>query len=283
MVPPVRVELHVERLHARTAAPRAVQRVRRRLRRPRDPEDADDERDPNGDPERGHDRARASHARLSNAGTRSAPAASSSSSWLSASIRARRPREVVSPAETQAALEWQALTAPMGVFADPQAMIASRIPDPIWDDEVEGAAPATKSAAIAPHGAAATVSAKEQTDPAHVASITPMPAMPAPRKKVDVMAEIDAYLWDVYQRVPVKKDSSGDFTWKDQAAAKRMGLSLEAYVIGGMDPDFREDLYHAGKAMDAAGLQWSMLSAFRDDYRQKIASGFNSARFAGSR
>lgn len=88
--------------------------------------------------------------------------------------------------------------------------------------------------------------------------------------------EVQDYLWAVYQRQTVKKDGSGDFTWKDPAAAKRIGLSLREYVIGGMDPDFREQLYHAGRAMDAAGLQWSMLSAFRDDYRQSLASGFKA-------
>ncbi len=81
---------------------------------------------------------------------------------------------------------------------------------------------------------------------------------------------------EVYQRVPIKKDGSGDFTWKDPTAAKHMGLSLQDYVIGGMDPEFREQLYHAGRAMDAAGLQWSMLSAFRDDYRQGLASGYKA-------
>jgi hypothetical protein len=87
---------------------------------------------------------------------------------------------------------------------------------------------------------------------------------------------VQDYLWEVYQRKPVKSDSSGDFTWKDQAAAKRLGISLRSYAIGGMDPDFREQLYHAGHAMDAAGLHWSMLSAFRDDYRQGLASGFKA-------
>jgi hypothetical protein len=90
------------------------------------------------------------------------------------------------------------------------------------------------------------------------------------------MDEVDRYLWEVYQRAPIKKDHSGDFTWKDPAAATRMGLSVPEYVIGGMDPDFREQLYHAGRAMDAAGIQWSMLSAFRDDYRQKLAAGFKA-------
>jgi hypothetical protein len=84
-------------------------------------------------------------------------------------------------------------------------------------------------------------------------------------------------LWEVYQRAPQKRDSSGDFTWKDPAAAKRMGVSLKAYVIGGMDRDFREQLFHAGKAMDAARLDWAILSAFRDDYRQRLASGFKAS------
>jgi hypothetical protein len=91
-----------------------------------------------------------------------------------------------------------------------------------------------------------------------------------------VLDDIDGYLWEVYQRQPVKRDSTGDFTWKDPTAANRMGLSLEDYVIGGMDPTFRERLYQAGRAMDADGIQWSMLSAFRDDYRQSLASGFKA-------
>src|SRR5271166_566544 len=70
------------------------------------------------------------------------------------------------------------------------------------------------------------------------------------------MDVVDRYLWEVYQRAPTKRDHSGDFTWKDLAAAKRMGISLPGYVIGGMDPDFREQLYHAGQAMDAAGIRW---------------------------
>ena len=93
----------------------------------------------------------------------------------------------------------------------------------------------------------------------------------------DKLDEVDQYLWEVYQRAPVKKDGSGDFTWKDPAAAKKMGKSMPNYVIGGMDPDFKEQLYHAGRAMDAAGVQWALLSAFRDDYRQSLASGFKAS------
>src|SRR5262249_38558145 len=97
-----------------------------------------------------------------------------------------------------------------------------------------------------------------------------------PPKKRDTMEGVDTYLWGVYRRLTVRSDSSGDFTWKDPAAAKRRKMSLEAFVIRGMDPDFREQLFHAGRAMDAAGIRWSMLSAFRDDYRQALASGFKA-------
>jgi hypothetical protein len=98
----------------------------------------------------------------------------------------------------------------------------------------------------------------------------------APRKQ-SIMDQVDDYLWEVYRRIPTKKDGTGDFTWKDPAAAKHAHLGLKDYVIVGMDPEFREQLYHAGRAMDAAGLQWSMLSAFRDDYRQNLASGFKAS------
>ena len=101
-------------------------------------------------------------------------------------------------------------------------------------------------------------------------------ALPVKKPPPDPMEAVDEYLWQVYMRAPVKKDGSGDFTWKDPAAAKRMHISLKDYVIRGMDPDFREQMYHMGRAMDAAGLRWSMLSAFRDDYRQALATGFKA-------
>ena len=84
------------------------------------------------------------------------------------------------------------------------------------------------------------------------------------------------YLWEVYRRSTVKKDGSGEFTWKDIDAAKHAGLSMEDYTIGGIDPDYRELVYAIGKAMDAAGIEWSILSGYRDDYRQNLASGFKS-------
>jgi hypothetical protein len=103
------------------------------------------------------------------------------------------------------------------------------------------------------------------------------PKLPGKEIPIELTDEVSQYLWEVYQRLPSKKDGSGDFTWKDPAAAKRVGMSLPKYVISGMDPDFREQLYHAGKAMDAAGVPWAILSAFRDDYRQHIASGIKAS------
>jgi hypothetical protein len=151
-------------------------------------------------------------------------------------------------------------------FRVPQAAISVAVPadaPPVGIDAAPEAAPRTPPEAVPerkPHAARAAVVAP-----------------PAPKRTAATIQEtVDQYLWEVYQRKPVKSDSSGDFTWKDQAAAKRLNLSLRSYVIGGMDPDFREQLYHAGRAMDVSGLHWSMLSAFRDDYRQSLATGFKA-------
>ena len=115
---------------------------------------------------------------------------------------------------------------------------------------------------------------------------------------------IDEYLWSVYQRAPkedtikanerrqvtVKVDGKArtvikefttlvdeDFTWKDPKAAEKAGMSLKEYVIGGMDREFKLKLYHALRAMDDAGLSPGITSAFRDDYRQSLASGLKAA------
>jgi hypothetical protein len=161
--------------------------------------------------------------------------------------------------------------------------------------EIEMAAP-WSFVSLAPSGAAASFEpaefvpaasvASEQPDSTAVttasislASAAPAPSRPAspPKRTASPIDEVNDYLWEVYTRAPTKRDSSGDFTWKDPAAAKRFGISMPEYVISGMDPDFREQLYHAGKAMDAAGIRWSILSAFRDDYRQSIASGLKAS------
>ena len=97
----------------------------------------------------------------------------------------------------------------------------------------------------------------------------------------------DEYLCDVYNRTPTKKDAAGDFTWKDPAAARRQGMDVCSYVIGGMAPELRERLAAFGKVADSRGIEWSILSGFRDDYRQSIAEGLKAgnktSKHGGSR
>ena len=116
---------------------------------------------------------------------------------------------------------------------------------------------------------------------------------------------IDEYLWSLYERTPkvdtnkvlervkvkvkTKKGKTrtvtktntkyviGDFTWKDPISAQKAGMSLKDYVIGGMDRSFKLKLYRAARVMEDAGLMPGITSAFRDDYRQAIASGNKAA------
>jgi len=124
---------------------------------------------------------------------------------------------------------------------------------------------------------------------------------------------IDRYLWALYERAPkvdtakvveeiketvekngksktitkkVTKYVDQDFTWKDPKAAERARMPLQDYVIGGMDRNFKLKLYSALRALDDAGLSPGITSAFRDDYRQSLASGLkassNSSYHGGS-
>jgi len=115
---------------------------------------------------------------------------------------------------------------------------------------------------------------------------------------------IDRYLWALYQRTP-KEDSikvedrravqvkrkgktvtvmrsftklvDEDFAWKDPKAAEHANMALMDYVIGGMDKSFKQKLFRMLLAAEAAGLSPGITSAFRDDYRQEIASGLKAA------
>jgi hypothetical protein len=115
---------------------------------------------------------------------------------------------------------------------------------------------------------------------------------------------VDQFLWELYRRTP-KEDSitvseqrkvvvkkkrktvtvtktftrlvDEDFAWKDPKAAERAGMPMMDYVVGGMDRDFKLKLFHALRAADEAGLSPGITSAFRDDYRQSLASGLRAA------
>jgi hypothetical protein len=121
---------------------------------------------------------------------------------------------------------------------------------------------------------------------------------------LDVDACIDRYLWALYQRTP-KEDTlavherrkvsikrkkkrvivtrtftkrvNQDFAWKDPVAAEKADMPMMDYVIGGMDRSFKTKLFHALYAAEQAGLSPGITSAFRDDYRQSIASGMKAA------
>jgi hypothetical protein len=114
----------------------------------------------------------------------------------------------------------------------------------------------------------------------------------------------DRYLWALYQRTPkedaIKVDErrkvtvkrkrkmvtvtktftklvDEDFAWKDPKAAEKAGMPMMDYVIGGMDRSFKQKLFHMLHAAEQAGLSPGITSAFRDDYRQSIASGLKAA------
>lgn len=149
--------------------------------------------------------------------------------------------------------------------------------------------------------------------PAAIASGPVAPASKAspPADTVAVLDEcfvmdscVDRYLWALYQRT-AKEDSikvqerravtvkrkgktvtvmrsftklvDEDFGWKDPKAAEHVNMSMMDYVIGGMDKSFKLKLFRTLLAAEAAGLSPGITSAFRDDYRQSIASGLKAA------
>jgi hypothetical protein len=154
-----------------------------------------------------------------------------------------------------------------------------------------------------------------ETPPAQGATASPQDRAPdsttATVSSVEVLDEcyvvdacVDRYLWALYQRTP-KEDSiklnerravtvrkkhkmvtvtrtftklvDENFAWKDPKAADKAGRSMMDYVIGGMDRSFKLKLFHTLLAAEAAGLSPGITSAFRDDYRQSIASGLKAA------
>jgi hypothetical protein len=151
--------------------------------------------------------------------------------------------------------------------------------------------------------------------PVQVATANPSDAVPNVVKEavssIEILDEclvaeicIDRYLWAIYQRTP-KEDTIAvherrkvtvrkrgktatvtksftrlvdeDFTWKDSKAAEKAGMPMMDYVIGGMDRSFKLKLFYTLHAAEQAGLSPGITSAFRDDYRQSIASGLKAA------
>jgi hypothetical protein len=114
----------------------------------------------------------------------------------------------------------------------------------------------------------------------------------------------DRYLWALYERtrkedsvkektrreVTIKRKGKmvtvtrtvtqvvdEDFGWKDPKAAEHANMPVTDYVIGGMDREFKLRLFRLLLAAEQAGLSPGITSAFRDNYRQSIASGLKAA------
>jgi len=154
-----------------------------------------------------------------------------------------------------------------------------------------------------------------ETPPAEATTASSPSAVPKDTKgavsKIEILDEclvaeicIDRYLWAIYQRTP-KEDTikvqekkkvtvkrkgktvtvtksftrsvDENFTWKDPKAAEKAGKPMMDYVIGGMDKSFKLRLFHLLHAAEEAGLSPGITSAFRDNYRQSIASGLKAA------
>ena len=174
------------------------------------------------------------------------------------------------------------------VADEPQPFVVAALSDPaeVLPPEI-ALAPAASTADAPPQDAVTTPNRIELVGECQVAE-----------------ACIDQFLWALYQRTP-KEDTikeierrkvtvkrrgklvtvtrsftrlvENDFTWKDPKAAERVGMSMMDYVIGGMDRSFKLKLFRALYAAEVAGLQPGITSAFRDDYRQSIASGLKAA------
>ena len=183
-------------------------------------------------------------------------------------------------------------------------------PEPVVSEAAPVAAPEPVKLASADPAEIVTT---DTLSPAAIASgpVTPVSKASPPADTVAVLDEcfvmdacIDRYLWTLYQRT-AKEDSikveerrpvtfkrkgkmvtvmrsftklvDEDFGWKDPKAAEHAGMSMMDYVIGGMDKGFKQKLFRTLLAAEAAGLSPGITSAFRDDYRQSIASGLKAA------
>jgi hypothetical protein len=161
----------------------------------------------------------------------------------------------------------------------------------------------TDPAQVLPETPSVSAAAAATIDPQ-----TPDAAIPG---RIEIIGEclvaeacIDQFLWALYERTPkqdtikeverykVKVRKRGklvtvtrtstrlvpnDFTWKDPKAAERARMSMIDYVIGGMEKSFKLKLFYMLQAAENAGLEPGITSAFRDDYRQSIASGLKAA------
>jgi hypothetical protein len=191
------------------------------------------------------------------------------------------------------------LTADVGPVTTTHTTTAQDRPAPIVE-----AAPADAPLTPPPEASAAQVATANPSDTLPDAAGKAVGSIEIPDGCEDADVCIDHYLWALYQRTP-KEDSikveerrkvavkkkrktvmvvrtftrlvDEDFTWKDVKAAEKTGMPMPDYVIGGMDRHFKLKLFRSLRAADEAGLYPGITSAFRDDYRQSLASGLKAA------
>ena len=182
--------------------------------------------------------------------------------------------------------------------ADPAAIVELVLPDPspVLPPEI----PAMQVATVNP----SDLLPDEGEDAA---------VIPAAASSIEIVDEclvvepcIDRYLWALYQRTlkqdTMKVQERRKVTAGQEEEAKtirlspgpspssclrtspgrirtprKIGMPMMDYVIGGMDRSFKLKLFHTLHAAEQAGLSPGITSAFRDDYRQSIASGLKAA------
>jgi hypothetical protein len=196
-----------------------------------------------------------------------------------------------------------AVNADVAPVAEPETAVASEIPAAKDESKliVEAALPDSPPLP-APEPPLVQVASADPSDPMPIEVKKAVALIEIPDECLDSC--IDRYLWALYQRT-AKEDSlrvherrkvaikrkgkmvtvtrsftrlvDQDFTWKDPKAAEKAGMSMMDYVIGGMDRSFRTKLFHTLRAAELAGMSPGITSAFRDDYRQSIASGMKAA------
>jgi hypothetical protein len=227
--------------------------------------------------------------------------------WASEMTPAPKPLPLDKPVAAVAPTEpaqLQPPAAPVQVAAvsmpDPPLGVASDAPKPIVE-----LAPTVPSQIQPPEAPTVQVATASTPDPL---PSDPIKEAVGPKETPEPCTEgdacIDRYLWAIYQRTP-KEDSikveeqrkvtvkkrgktvtvtktftrveDEDFAWKDPKAAERAGMPVMDYVVGGMDGGFKLRLFHLLRAAEEAGLAPGITSAFRDDYRQSIASGLKAA------
>jgi len=195
-----------------------------------------------------------------------------------------------------------ALNADVALAAEPKTAVATDITATPDAPKLFVEAAPTDSSPTPAELPLVQMASADPSDPLPVDVKRPLALIEIPDECLDTC--IDRYLWALYERTP-KEDSlkvqerrkvtikrrgkmvtvtrtftrlvDQNFAWKDPNAAEKAGMPMMDYVIGGMDRSFKTKLFHTLRAAEQAGMSPGITSAFRDDYRQSIASGLKAA------